>query len=118
MPLIILLHGTGSNLLNTELIFIKKNQTLWMDLADKEGILIAVPQARTVTYKGTKHVVWQPGDQDLLYIKDVINDVVRIKGEHGLPIANKNNVNFVGKSNGGLFISEIHLAYAKKENQK
>ena len=54
----------------------------------------------------------------MLYIEDVIADVVRIKGEHGVPIAKRNNVNFVGKSNGGLFISEIHLAYAKKENHK
>lgn len=88
-----------------------------MDLADEKGFIIAVPQSRTVTVHNTKHIVWQAGNEDLLYIKDIINDLIaRVNGK-GEEIVDRNNINFVGKSNGGLFVGELYMNYTGAEFQ-
>ena len=63
----------------------KGNQTPWMDLADKEKFVLLIPQSRGLIYRGIKHIVWQPGSQDILYLREVVFETLKLKNRLDFP---------------------------------
>jgi hypothetical protein len=44
-----------------------------MELADREELIIVVPQSRGLVYRNKKYYGWQPGNEDTLYLLQILN---------------------------------------------
>jgi predicted esterase len=128
VPLVILLHGTDETMFDTELVIQEKtDSTSWLDLSDREGFVLAIPQARgTWSPEGAKHTnSWRNSSDpfrslwlcsfvdrarvDHLFLQEMIREIKR-----EVSVLDLKRIYVVGFSNGGFMCSDVALEWKKQ----